>query len=144
MKTATLTRTASTLQGTSGILQFGTGECRTLELPWKDNAKKISCVPTGSYLLAWSYSPHFGMCYHLLDVPGRSAVLIHPANFAGSVADGFTTQLEGCIAPCTKFGTMINKAGRMQLAGLISKPALRRFETWGAKESVTLNIGDIS
>lgn len=65
--------------------------CFTLELPWKDNKPQISCIPPGQYRLLHRSSPKYANHLHVLDVPGRSYILIHPANYV--------SQLRGCIAP---------------------------------------------
>lgn len=49
-------------------------------------------IPTGEYSIEMTFSPRFGRPLPLLDnVPGRTAIRIHPANKA--------EELEGCIAP---------------------------------------------
>jgi len=53
----------------------------SMELPWLDNTKRVSCIPTGNYKAVIHYSPKFGKCLWLQDVPNRSEILIHPANF---------------------------------------------------------------
>jgi hypothetical protein len=73
-------------------MQNGLALCHTIELPWKDNQPKISCVPEGTYQLAKRYSAKFGWHLQLMDVPRRSLILIHPANDA-------RRELLGCIAP---------------------------------------------
>lgn len=140
MKRATLARADSTDQGTPGVLTFGTEVCRTLELPWRDNKPQRSCIPTGTYSLLWLRSPKFGFCYHVLSVPGRANVLIHAANFAGDVELGWVSQLHGCIAPCLRLGMMRPAGHAMQMAGLVSRPALERFQDWGNKDDITLEI----
>jgi len=62
----------------------------SLELPWLDNQKYISCIPIGNYTCFKHVSPKFGPCLWIKEVNGRSEVLIHPANYH--------TQLLGCIA----------------------------------------------
>ena len=64
---------------------------KTLELPWKDNERRVSCIPPGTYEIIKHTSPKFGECWWLQDVPGRSEILIHAANYV--------RQLRGCIAP---------------------------------------------
>lgn len=123
----TLQRLTTSDQGTFGRLTYGLGSCFTTELPWRDNLAQKSCIPTGTYSCAIVNSPKFGRVYGVLNVPHRANVLIHPANFGGNVDDGFTTQLHGCIAPCTKLGVMRNNSGNMQAAGLVSKPAWNSF-----------------
>lgn len=68
----------------------------TIELPWQDNKKRISCVPEGIYVLRKRYSEKFKWHFVLLDVPNRNCILIHPANDAQK-------ELQGCIAPVTQF-----------------------------------------
>ena len=71
----------------------------SLELPWRNNAPGVSRIPAGIYKAVLEYSPHFSrVLFHLLDVPGRSYVEVHAANWAGDVAKGFYSDLEGCIS----------------------------------------------
>lgn len=137
---ARLQRAPSTDQGTFGRLSFGAQTVHTIELPWRDNAHQVSCIPPGRYRCSIVHSPKFGRVYHVGSVPGRSAVLIHSANLAGDEALGYTTQLQGCIAPCLRVGAMRNKAGAMQAAGLVSRPALRALMDWAGDEPFTLEI----
>lgn len=137
---ARLLRGPNSDQGTFGLLTFGPQSCRTLELPWRDNRTRRSCIPPGTYLCAIVQSPKFGRVYGVRRVPGRSAVLIHPANLAGDVDLGWTTQLEGCIAPCERVGSMPNNAGRLQAAGLVSRPAVARLMAWAKGDPFTLEI----
>lgn len=140
MQRALLVRGPSTDQGTFGSLTFGSNRTHVLELPWRDNRRQRSCVPVGTYECRLVRSPRFGHVYKLLAVPGRSHVLIHPANLAGDVELGWTSQLEGCIAPCLRVGAMRNKAGVMQAAGLVSKPAVQALMTWAAGKPFELEI----
>ena len=71
-------------------LNFPLWECRTLELPWKENQKRVSCIPTGEYKVVKRQSEKYKNHFHILDVPNRSYILIHPANYV--------RQLLGCIA----------------------------------------------
>lgn len=66
--------------------------CFTIELPWKENKKRISCIPEGIYPLQRRISQKFGNHLLIKDVPGRSLILLHPANNAKQ-------ELQGCIAP---------------------------------------------
>ena len=69
----------------------------SLELPWKGNQQKISCVPTGIYECVRSmYYGGDGVggkkdyeCFELVDVPGRTEVKIHVGNYPHN--------FEGCI-----------------------------------------------
>ena len=101
------------LEGTNGQLMVdGQKICSTIELPWKDNQRQISCIPEGRYRLAKRYTPRFG--YHIIirDVPNRSNILIHAFNDA-------LAESKGCIAPVTTITGM----GR----GIFSRFALARL-----------------
>ena len=82
--------------GTNGKLECeGKLICYTIELPWKQNAKRVSCIPEGKYFIRKRYSQKYKWHLELVDVPNRSLILLHPANYA-------QRELLGCIAPVTK------------------------------------------
>jgi hypothetical protein len=137
---AILQRKPSTDQGTFSVLTFGAHVLRALELPWRDNRRQRSCIPPGTYECAIVRSPRFGRVYGVHDVPGRSHVLIHAANLAGDAELGWTTELQGCIAPFRTLGLMRNNAGAMQAAGLVSRPALGELMTWAGGKPFELEI----
>jgi hypothetical protein len=79
--------------GTNGTLLVNNEEvCHTIELPWLNNQKRVSCIPEGSYRLRKRYNLKFKWHMALEAVKGRSGILIHPANDAKK-------ELLGCIAP---------------------------------------------
>jgi len=83
-------------KGTNGKLTYkGSDICNTIELPWKENKRGISCISEGSYELSYRFSKKFGNHFILNDVFARSYILIHPANNA-------LKELKGCIAPVTR------------------------------------------
>jgi hypothetical protein len=83
-------------EGTNGKLDCeGRFVCNTIELPWLNNAKKVSCIPEGEYFLRKRYSKKFRWHIEVADVENRSFILFHPANNAQK-------ELNGCIAPVTK------------------------------------------
>jgi hypothetical protein len=97
MKYATLMRVSMTDKVTHGVFLFdGKPLCVTLEDPWKNNQRNISCIPTGVYKCV----PHNGAKYkgvwRLENVPGRSAILIHAGNS--------TSDTEGCILVGSEYG----------------------------------------
>jgi len=55
--------------------------CYTLELPWNDNKKQISCIPKGEYNVEKRQSTKYKNHFHVLDVPNRSYILIHQGNY---------------------------------------------------------------
>lgn len=68
----------------------------SLELPWRNNEPRVSCVPDGIYPMIWANSPRLKKkTWRLQQVPDRDGILIHPANFVN--------QLLGCIAPGLAF-----------------------------------------
>jgi len=78
---------------TQGVIEANGSTFHSLELPWKDNQRRVSCIPPGVYPLVRHVSPKFGECYWVRNVPGRSEILIHPGNYH--------TQILGCILPGT-------------------------------------------
>jgi len=67
---------------TMGVLTDEKNEiiCYTLENPWKDNAKEISCIPSGTYEVVPYTSAKYPRAFEILDVPERSSILIHNGN----------------------------------------------------------------
>lgn len=95
---ATLIREPDDAQGTYGKLRLPDGtEFFTLELPWRGNATGASCIPPGTYKVAIRNSPKFGRIYEVMNVPGRTAILIHSGNVAGDKSAGYNSHVEGCI-----------------------------------------------
>ena len=91
-----LIRTAKGEDQTNGLLTIFDGpqkifECYTLELPWIENVKNISCIRGNgnTYLAKYYKSPSKGDVYLLDYVQGRSYIEIHVVNYVKS--------LRGCI-----------------------------------------------
>ena len=117
--------------GTNGKLESdGKFICYTIELPWKENETKVSCIPEGEYVIRKRYSRKYKWHLEVVDVPSRKGILLHPANNAQS-------ELKGCIAPVSK----LSGAG----LGLMSRKAFVRLKRLVNKaldnrEKVTLII----
>ena len=79
-------------KGTVGILFINSKEiCYTLELPDKNNKINVSCIPGNlSYDCSIVDSPTFGNVYEVCNVPDRTHILFHIANFLDDI--------KGCIA----------------------------------------------
>jgi len=90
--------------------------CMTLELPWKNNLKRISCIPAGTYRVVKHKSPKFGECFWVKDVPGRSEILIHKGNYHKDVL--------GCVLVGDDFKD-INKDWRLDVTN--SKQTLEKL-----------------
>lgn len=76
---------------TLGELSIDNFTCFSLELPDKNNERRISCIPEGIYKVTKENHPKFGWCFRLHNVPNRDGVLIHSGTY-------FTHTL-GCILP---------------------------------------------
>jgi hypothetical protein len=136
MRKAMLTRDGSSDDGTFGTFLSDSGfTCRTGELPWRDNAPEVSCIPPGVYNVTFRMSSKHGLCYHVENVPGRSGVEIHAANFCGAADRGKKCQLEGCLAPGLSVGQLEG-----QKAILESRQALLALQDEFAEEDFELTI----
>jgi hypothetical protein len=89
-------------------------EYKVLELPWKDNQRRISCIlpapgETHEYLVEkMQPNAHRNYVYfHVTNVPGRDAILWHPGNY--------TSQILGCHLPGEAF-VDLNKDGLPDIA----------------------------
>lgn len=111
-------------EGTFGILSIPgvSFSCYTAELPWRDNARSVSCIPKGTYRVAVRISPKYGRVYHVKEVPHRSYILIHSGNYVGDVSKGYKTHSQGCILLGKRLGTLGN-----QRAILNSRVTIRKF-----------------
>lgn len=82
--------------------------CYTLELPWKDNASRISCIPKGAYICTKRNATANIPYRHILinGVSGRAGVCIHKGNYH--------TQIRGCLLVGNKLFD-INKDGQLDV-----------------------------
>ncbi len=104
--------------------------CRAIELPWRENKQRLSCIPEGRYQLVKRYSQRYRWHLLLKDVPGRELILIHAANDAAK-------ELQGCIAPVTDLSAP-GKGNRSRLA--LEKLQRLVFEALERKEQVFLTV----
>ena len=100
----------------------------TLELPWIDNKKFISCIPAGDYIMRPWNSPKFGKVFYIesqyssvvgLNHGERTHILFHTANM--------TSQLKGCIAIGTHLGYLTNKNNDQELSVLNSRDSMQNL-----------------
>lgn len=138
MERLTLTRLESGDQGTFGRITAKGVSFFTGELPWRDNRNDVSCIPPGLYACRWTYSPRFKRNVYLIDgVPGRFGVRIHSANLMGANPP-HRCQLNGCLALGERMGWIDG-----QKAVLLSKPAVRRFESLMGGENFDLEVKNV-
>ena len=101
---------------TLGTLMIMDGErpvykCKCIELPDNNNQQNTSCIPEGKYDVIKSTSTGRGDVFRLLEVPGRSGILIHIGNYAA----GNKVDTQGCILPGIYF-VDINDDGNIDVA----------------------------
>lgn len=97
-------------------------QCKTLELPYLENHKNISCIPPGEYECDRIHHYRYGVCYLVKDVPNRSGIIIHIGNFASerrrlvrALSSGRQVDTLGCIMPGLRFYDL-NSDGNLDVA----------------------------
>jgi hypothetical protein len=102
----------------------------TIERPWLNNARNISCIPSGDYIVKFlprSGSGKYRNVWHIQNVLNRSGVLIHNGNLV--------IHSRGCLILGSKKGTL---AGAPAVLG--SRPALRKLQDILGTEDFILKI----
>ncbi len=85
--------------GTFGVLTIsGTATCVTLEPYSRDNAKNVSCIPTGQYICKRYSSIKHPDTFEITGIEGRSYVLFHAGNVDEHTA--------GCVLLGSEFGAL--------------------------------------
>ena len=100
----------------------------TIEPPWKDNQQNISCIPAGRYSCRPHIRPSGEWSIAIDNVPNRTHILIHSANYA--------RQIQGCIAPGLTHAD-IDGDGVMDVTS--SKDAMKLLEVL-IKQPTTIEI----
>ncbi len=93
--------------GMLGRLSLGRWECWSMEAPWRDNQRFVSCIPAGMYRLEEHHGDRYtgtfalvgGTVSHWEDPDcARYACVLHPARYArdlrGCIAFGLSMSLE--------------------------------------------------
>lgn len=106
--------------------------CKTLELPWKNNAKYVSRIPEGDYIAIRHTSPKFGKTIWIQEVPNRTEILIHAGNFHRDTL--------GCIL-VGKNLTDIDGDGYRDVTN--SRDTLNKLLDLIEKDIVTVHINDV-
>lgn len=91
--------------------------CKTLERPWLENKRNISCIPNGHYYCKKRFSLKFGWCFEVTNVKGRGGILFHAGNIA--------QHSKGCILLGSNFGVL-----NSQQAVLQSRDAVKKFDSF--------------
>lgn len=86
--------------------------CETLENPWKDNRQRESCIPAGTYRVVFRNEKTSQFKYkhlHVLQVPGRSLILVHIGNTAADTLGCILTGLRRGINRVNDSAIAFNK-----------------------------------
>ena len=114
-------------EGTLGKIELDGETFWTIERPWKNNEPNVSCIPIGLYKMERRVSPKFGETWYMPDVPDRTWILMHVANFPKDV--------QGCIG--LGMGLMGDRIAVSQ-----SKKAIALFEEMTVGKEWLLRIGN--
>jgi hypothetical protein len=126
-------------QGTCGVLTDDWELSKhIIELPWRNNIPNLSCIPHGKYIAVPHKYRGYRSAYKLLDVPGRSSILIHNGCFAGNKEKGYKTHSAGCLI----IGNYVGRIGN-QKAVLSSRVGLREFVSYMNNEIFLLSIEEL-
>ena len=115
---------------TFGRLVLGDQVLHTLELPWLENLVCKSCIPAGRYRVNYlkkSYSGKYRDVYHIVEVGGRTGILMHKGNLVSHTL--------GCVL----MGLIKGLLGS-EPAVLSSAVAFERLHQWAGRESFMLNV----
>lgn len=130
MSEVILQRNTDTGFETLGEIAFNGFSAKTLERPWKNNQKDISCIPKGQYTCKWTRSFRFPLgSYEVQNVPNRSGIRFHLGNYFFDV--------DGCILLGDSFSD-INKDGKVDV--LNSKITISKFESFMNRQDFNLKI----
>ena len=139
MRQVLLLRGRSGDQGTEGFLTSEGLLLCTMEPPWRDNRRNVSCIPSGRYEVVPHVSPRHRRCLLVTQVPGRSHILFHKGNLGGDEGLGWTTHTAGCILPGLRRGE-ICVSGKVQDAVLSSRTAFRHLMEWAGGDAFELIV----
>lgn len=127
MRIFKLIRVSMLLDGTFGVLLDGDVPFGlTVERPWLNNQKGVSCIPDGIYQCMRVDSPKFGNTFEVMDVPGRSEILFHKGNIVDDT--------HGCIVVGEQFESLGGK-----VAVVSSAKGFVEF-LWRTRDLVTFEI----
>lgn len=109
-----LLRLTHKANGIHGILTMnGAPLCLTLERPWLDNQRNISCIPPGEYDCVKHYGLKYKNVWRLENVPNRSGILIHQGNSilntAGCILVGMGIDRGGFISDSQRALDLLRK-----------------------------------
>lgn len=95
--------------------------CFSNELVWKDNQRRVSCIPEGEFPLLPRFTKNRGNHIMIGNTAPREFILVHSGNETDLREENVDSL--GCILPACNFG--IDKNGR--IVGLDSTKATKIF-----------------
>lgn len=102
----------------------------TLELPWRNNERNVSCIPVGSYECSQFRSRKYGSTIRVNSVPERSGIIFHVGNFPEDT--------RGCVLVGTGFSTYRGSAI------IESKRAMENFrEMLRSEKNINLTVWNV-
>ncbi|MDE0724578.1 MAG: DUF5675 family protein [Alphaproteobacteria bacterium] len=130
---ATLQRAHSSADVTLGMMQVHDAKhppLYTLENPWKENKRNVSCIPAGVYTCVKHHGKKYKDVWRLENVKDRSAILIHAGNTASDT--------EGCILV-----GMVAGEYKQNPAVLHSRDAIEKLQNIFGDAPFTLEVIDV-
>ena len=118
----TVTRFCYGPKGTYGKLSIENFDCFTVERPWLNNKVRESCIPEGLYKCKLGrYNKGGYTAYEVQDVPGRSLIKIHIANYPRDVM--------GCIGLGTTYsGNLVGSSKSAYMEFMDHMRGIEEFE----------------
>ena len=124
MQRVLLLRRELTEKSTSGLIFGPSGmQLYSLELPWRNNQFRISCIPEGIYPCKWHFSPKFGWTYLVTKTEPRTQILFHAGNY-----------------PSNTWGCILLGMSRTQDCVWNSRQAMQKFYATLQREEFKLEI----
>lgn len=109
----------------------------TLEPPWLNNEKNISCIPDGDYLLRLTGDVKFPI--EIMNVPNRSGIFMHVGNWV--------RQTRGCVLVGNQISISVAAENRRPRLTLANSAYSLRFLLYHLEKinlPITLSITGIS
>ena len=102
LKILVIKRIAMNEDGTFGVLMEGTVPfALTLERPWRNNMRNVSCIPQGIYICEKYTSPKYGETFQVMNVQDRNYILFHKGNIDDDT--------HGCIIIGEQYESLMGK-----------------------------------